>query len=80
MKYISFQRALNHWKFERVKKGPEKGSFLHHKLFLGDKRKSRLMTYGMTSRRFQKLSDSNLQNLEEIIDATAKADGVSEEE
>jgi hypothetical protein len=33
----------------------------------------------MTSLRFQKLSDLNLQTLEEIIDATAKADGLSEE-
>ncbi len=34
---------------------------------------------GMTSLRFQKLSDLNLQTLEEIIDATAKADNMSEE-
>jgi hypothetical protein len=34
---------------------------------------------GMTSLRFQKLSDLNLQTLEEIIDATANADGMSEE-
>jgi hypothetical protein len=33
----------------------------------------------MTSLRFQKLSDLNLQTLEEIIDATAKADNMSEE-
>jgi hypothetical protein len=33
----------------------------------------------MTSLRFQKLSDLNLQTLEEIIDATAKAGGLSEE-
>jgi hypothetical protein len=34
---------------------------------------------GMTSLRFQKLSDLNLQTLEEIIDATAKADNMSDE-
>jgi hypothetical protein len=37
-------------------------------------------TLGMTSLRFQKLGDLNLQILEEIIDATAKADGIVSEE